>query len=160
MKQLFLTRHANANANSGQGTDFDRTISPVGEQELQHQGERLAALGMVWDDIIASPAMRTMTTAQTLAAYCRYDLDKITQKSAIYTAQPMELVRLLQALDDQHNTVMLVGHNPAISQLAGYLCQAVKESLPTCGIEYIALSVACWSQITYHCGQLQMSLHP
>ena len=160
MKQLFLTRHANANASGGQGTDFDRTISQIGEQELQYQGERLAALNLVWDGILSSTATRTMTTAQTLAAYCQYDIDKIIEKPAIYTAQPMELVRLLQALDDRYSTVMLVGHNPAISQLAGYLCQTVKAGLPTCGIEYLSLSVACWSKITYHCGQLQMSLHP
>ncbi len=160
MKQLFLQRHAKSSWDNQQLSDFERPLNARGERDLTVMGDVLAKLTINPDQIITSPAMRAITTAQGLAPYLQYPIDQIIEVADIYSADFSGLVHIIHGVDNHFNRIMLVGHNPHLSLLAGYLCQDAKYELPTCGIYGLTFAVDAWDAITQHSGQLQFLEYP
>lgn len=160
MKYLFLQRHAKSSWENQQLSDFERPLNARGEHDLGIMGPVLKELHIAPDCIISSTAVRALTTAQGLATYLDYPLTKIEEKDALYSADLTSLAHIIRELDDQYHRVMLVGHNPYMSLVAGYLSKQAKYELPTCGIYGFCFAVEKWQAITQHSGELQFLEYP
>lgn len=113
MKSLILIRHATA-ADFGSGPDRERPLTEEGTQDAQDQGEWLANKGAVFDRVLCSTAVRTRETAEFAGLSVTHYLD------AIYEASVGELIRLLESHSDADH-IALVGHNPGIAGVAGFV---------------------------------------
>ena len=122
MKTIYLARHAKSSWNSLAATDFDRPISSRGEADAIRISEELHRLGWKPDKIIASPAIRAKQTCKILCETIHFPIDHVEWNSEIYAAYMVTLLHLLASLDENINSVMLIGHNPAMEDFLVHLC--------------------------------------
>lgn len=116
MKRLIVMRHATT-FGSSPGGDIERALTPEGIEEAARVGRWLSASGHVPDLALCSTARRVRETwaevARALAAPVPVRFDP-----ALYAASAGELMLEASEVGEAPATVMLVGHNPAVSQLA------------------------------------------
>ncbi len=115
MKLLSLLRHATA---SPQGADdHSRPLDEQGMAEAIAIAARLHGSGLAAPALIlSSDARRTRDTARALHAAFGHAL--VVSESALYLAPPAAILDALMTVDDRHDHVVIVGHNPGIGQLA------------------------------------------
>ena len=121
MDRLILWRHAKAEVDAASGDDFDRPLAPRGRREAQAMAQQLAALGFRPDVAVVSPSLRTRETWEALhealpGGEVRFD-------RALYNAEAQAILRLAEHAGEGHGTVVVVGHNPGLQELALDLLQ-------------------------------------
>ena len=116
MHRLHLLRHAKSSRDDGV-EDQDRPLSRRGREEAGRVGETLpAALGAV-DLVLCSSALRTRQTAQlALARFA--PAPRVQYEDTLYLADAKALLRRLGRIDEANETVLVVGHNPGLHELA------------------------------------------
>jgi len=146
VKRLLLLRHAKAVPADGSIADAARTLAPRGERDAQIMGERLRARGPRPDLILASPAARTLQTAQIVAAANEYRRDAIAVDTRLYLASPLEILAAVAGVARDVQTLLVVGHNPGLSELAQRLAPGLDDGdLPTCAIVALEDLGADWA---------------
>ena len=115
MKTLSLLRHATA-VRDPRFVDFDRPLEPSGERDALRLGMRLRDVQTGFDQIICSPAVRTSRTANLLLQAMGLQQSVIELEKALYTSSVERL--------------LIVGHNPELSELAIFLSADAEELSP------------------------------
>ena len=139
-KTLYLVRHAKSDWKSGE-TDFERTLNPRGRRDAPEMGQRLKNCGSLPELILCSPAKRAVQTLE----YLNLGIKDITFKDTIYEASTGDLLDLVQSVDDSCNSAMLIGHNPAMTELAMLLSGVASPGMPPCSIITIRLNSSHWN---------------
>jgi len=154
-RRLTLVRHAKASTEPRGGSrDFERPLAPRGEQDAARMGERLARAGVMPDRIVASTARRAAQTADAVARAIGYPTRDIERNDAVYMASRRELVERVEATDASVRHLLLVGHNPGMSELWGWLTGDLRTELPTCGIARLELETPAWDALFEGCARL------
>ena len=151
-KTLFLLRHAMASERSGDQKDFDRELNSVGLQNSTRMGLNFTNKSFNFDIIISSPAVRASQTANLIAEQLKYETSKIHYNEEIYEASVRTLLQVINKMKDDWNTVLLVGHNPAISYLSEYLTNQEVGNITTCGVVQIKFDLDSWQEVSEHTG--------
>jgi phosphohistidine phosphatase len=122
-RTLLLLRHATA-ANTPQDADDQRPLTRHGLAEASVVGREIAT----WkpERVLCSPALRTRQTWQRVSAELAGQ-PKVDFEPGIYEASPDALRELVWLVDDDVRTVLLIGHNPGVHELAWHL---LGESAP------------------------------
>ena len=97
--------------------------------------------------IISSSAIRATETARILAAELGYPGEFLQTEKSIYLATAEQLKKLIASQDDGFSSMIIVGHNPGLSDLAEELLPGSTESLPTCGVFAVDIDVDSWALI-------------
>ena len=155
MKQLILVRHAKSGWGAAGSPDFDRTLSNQGQRDAETMAGRMALklslnppeVPPKLDRIICSSAQRTRTTAETLAAKINYPVADIELDKNLYLAELDTWLETIHCLPEQLQFVVMVGHNPALTELANYLGDSPITGMPPCGMLYLKFDVTEWQQI-------------
>ncbi|MCS7074215.1 MAG: histidine phosphatase family protein [Bacteroidia bacterium] len=154
MKILYLIRHAKSSWDNPLLSDFERPLNERGLRDAPIMGKRLAEKNIYPDLLISSPAVRTLTTARLLAAEIQYPGDKILEIKELYDASLTTFLRVLENLPDEYREVMIVAHNPTVSNVCMYLCHFQVE-LPTCAIVKISFPFFSWKMLSAGTGLLE-----
>jgi phosphohistidine phosphatase len=101
----------------------------------------------VIDQIISSPAERAYATALIIADKLGYQASNIKTEEKLFTGDDKDTLDIIEGLDDSVNTVMIVGHNPVITQVANHFAEPKLESLPTTGVVSVHLETDKWSDL-------------
>jgi len=109
--------------------------------------------------IVSSPALRAISTAELIADALGLEAGTIQQEPAIYEAGINDLMQIVQGLEDQKQHVLLVGHNPGLSMFANSLVEK-RYSLPTCAFLSLELDINQWSELGSSLGQELAFYHP
>lgn len=147
MKRLILVRHAKSSWKDSALTDFDRTLSKRGKKDAPLLGERLAAMDQRPELLVSSPARRAKKTARLIAQELHLADDRLLFKPEIYEAEPETLLEVVRGLDDCWQLVLLVGHNPGLTELGNLLGGCGIANIPTCGVLCIDFDVVSWRNI-------------
>ena len=153
-KRLVLIRHAKSSWTNPQLRDFDRPLNKRGKENAPEMGRRLAHRSLMPDRLISSPAKRAISTAEIIAQAIGFPSDQISPIHQAYEAGAPELLSVLRKLDDGDEIVVLVGHNPALTDLINITCGYSLDNLPTCGVFCADFDIASWGQIDGHTGKL------
>lgn len=117
-RTLLLLRHAKAEAGYGV-IDYDRSLTDRGHEQARRVGRLLAEEGYTPDHVICSAAKRTRQTLDgVLEALGGPDGPEVDYSESAYTAGVDSLLELITYVDPQVRTLLVVGHNPTIAQLA------------------------------------------
>ena len=121
MHRLHLLRHAKADRDQP-GDDKERHLDRRGREAARRVGESLpAAIGPL-DIVLCSSALRTRETAAlALAGYAAPP--PIRYEDALYLAGAAALLHRLRQLDETAGTVLVIGHNPGLHELAALLAE-------------------------------------
>jgi len=148
MKTIYLLRHAKAVAAEEASTpDSDRPLHKDGKKEAKAMAKAFAAKVMLPDLLITSPAKRAVATARLFAKELGYKKKKIVRDEKLYTNDSAGMLNLVKELTDSADSVMIVGHNPAISEFAALLSQSVKDELASGGLLGIKFDARKWREI-------------
>lgn len=121
MDRLILLRHGKAERDSASGADFDRKLAPRGVKDAAAMARNLADLGLSPDLVLISPAVRTKETWD--AAAPAFAQPELRYDRGLYNAEAENVRDVIERAADVPGTVMVVGHNPGLHDLAIELLQ-------------------------------------
>lgn len=154
MKRLTLLRHAKSSWKNPHLDDFDRPLNKRGQTNAPEMGRRLVQRKMTPDVILSSPARRAAETATLVAAELGYAPEKIDYRTNLYAADLTSLVEVVQSLREESRHVLLIGHNPGLTELALFLAPCPLETLVTCGLVDLELAIKAWGDVARGSGAL------
>lgn len=138
-RRLILLRHAKSAWPDV--ADAERPLSGRGRRDAPAMGRWLRANGYVPDAVLCSTARRTRETWDLMAGEVGGNPD-VSYEMRIYEATALSLLHLLREAGGRHRTVLLLGHNPGLAELAIGIAQIadgtaakplerVREKFPT-----------------------------
>lgn len=146
MKVLFLVRHGQSSWDDVKLADSERPLTDKGKSDAAKMGKRLAESEVAVDAIVSSPAQRALATAVAIAGRLDFKRKNIGQDERLYSGQVDDLLQLIREVGANHKRVMLVGHNPLLSELV--LRLADKDiNLPTCAVAVLRFDTKSWAKI-------------
>jgi phosphohistidine phosphatase len=148
MKRLTLVRHAKSSWAAPATPDRDRVLTDRGERDARMMGRRLVARKARPSLIISSPAARAVATARSIAAALSYPSEFLQLEDRAYLASPADLLELVQSQRDDFSDLMLVGHNPGLTDLVNQLLPELElDNLPTGGAVAIEVDIDQWEHL-------------
>lgn len=127
MKYLYIVRHGAAQSVYEAGSDFSRRLTAVGCERVEAVAKRLVSEADLVPPqrIIASTAPRAMRTAEILADVFGIGTDRLSLAGELYGGNASDYLDVsVRALPDEVSSSMVVGHNPAVSELLALLTGA------------------------------------
>lgn len=116
MQQLLLLRHAKSSWDSADLPDRDRPLNARGRRAAALMRQAMRDLGLEPDVILVSSARRTRETLELLEPWEATPI--VEHLDSLYLAPPPTLLEALHAVADTARSVMVVGHNPGLHELA------------------------------------------
>ena len=160
MKIIYLVRHAKSSWKYPELDDFERPLNKRGRRNAPFTGKILTKLKVAPDLIISSTANRAVMTARIIAGNIDYSLEKIRYMESVYGAGVDVLIHVIKHIENSVNYAMLIGHNPALTDLANYFGGKPISNIPTCGVFCLDLDISSWAKIFEHCGKLKFFEFP
>ena len=153
MKRLTLLRHAKTEtAHSGQD-DWNRELEPRGRQDAPQMARRLRERKLKPDRIITSPAVRALATAKIFAHELHLPAARLVEDERLYLASPKALREVVRELGDTAHHLMIVGHNPGLTEFADRLsAEREVDNMPTCAIYTLEFDLKEWSELEWDSG--------
>lgn len=159
-RTLFLLRHAKSGWDDPSMADFDRPLSKRGEREAADLRDLIEALGYAPDFIVCSTARRTRETLAGLLGALPGET-AISLTRALYEAPAERLLGFIRSLPNEATSVMLIGHNPGMEDLARRLAgsgeaaalQALASKYPPAGLAEIRFETD-WAALDAGTGSL------
>jgi phosphohistidine phosphatase len=146
MKTLILVRHAKSSWEDAALPDKERPLNERGKRDAPDMGKRLAKRDVKPELILSSPARRAFATAKIIAKSLGYKLKNIVVDDRLYPGAADEILNSIHRLDKQLDRVMIVGHNPALADLAHRLSSEI-DRMPTCAVAKFRFDVKAWSMV-------------
>ncbi|MEJ2545498.1 MAG: histidine phosphatase family protein [Calditrichaceae bacterium] len=147
MKRLLLVRHAKSSWDYPGLTDFERPLNKRGNRDAPFMGKLLKKMNVIPDLIISSPATRAITTARYFADNMDYPLEKINTNERLYDANPSDIIEVISEIDASVNILMIVSHNPGLTETADQLSGEVIDNIVTSAIFNIDFDTDSWKTI-------------
>lgn len=151
---LILLRHAKSSREDPELVDFKRPLAERGKRDAPVIGARMAKAGVLPDLIVSSPAKRAIKTARLVAKNLGILKSDIVEAPEVYEAEVPALTALIRELDPKKRRVMIVGHNPGLSDLARTILKGPAEDLPTAGVVAIEIEIPDWAALEPGGGKL------
>ena len=145
MKTLTIVRHAKSSWKDATLPDRKRPLNRRGERDAPEMGRRIKEHGIRPSLIISSPATRAWTTARIVADAISYPREFLHKEDDLYLASVDEILDVIVAQDAGFNNLMLVGHNPGLTDLVNYFVPGLTANLPTAGVVTVEIDSDDWS---------------
>ena len=160
MKRLYLVRHAKSSWSNPHLKDFDRPLNDRGLRDAPVMANHLQQLDLIPDFILSSAANRAQTTARIMAEVLLGDSEQIVTDTELYAASAETLLNEIRVVDNQVQHLMLVAHNPTITELLDLLVDGAAQDMPTCAVAVIGLDISDWRRILPGTGMLNHFILP
>ena len=145
MKILTLLRHAKSSWKDASLQDRERPLNDRGQRDAPVMAERIKDAGIRPSLILSSPAARAWTTAKAIAHEIGYPAEFLQQDERLYHASVRSLLGVISEQDPSFNNVMIVGHNPGLTDFANYLMPDLTDNIPTCGVVSFEIDREDWN---------------
>lgn len=166
MKELILFRHAKSSREDPSMSDLDRPLGRRGRRAAAQMAGWIAATGCRPDTVLCSAAARTRETL----SFLRESLGnpEVHFERALYLASAMRLLQRLRELPGKARSVMLIGHNPGLQNLALQLMDdrsaetrtRIKTKFPTAALVRFEISAAGWNDLGPKTARLLDCVYP
>jgi phosphohistidine phosphatase len=151
MKRIYLLRHAKSSWKEPSLPDRERPLAPRGRRAAKAIARHLREQAIDPDLVLCSPARRARETLERIEA--GFERGAVRVEPALYAASADELVALLRATPARAGSVMLIGHNPSLQELALALArpsperEALAGKFPTAALATLAFSATSWRSL-------------
>jgi len=157
MKRLILIRHGK----SSWEHELPDVKRPLMERGIK-DGELVAKAyeqfytnpTIIW----SSPAVRAKETAKIFKEKLNIQDSDFFIKTGLYTFDKDDLLKQIESCDPQVQTLMVFGHNPAMTELVNQLGNKYFENIPTTGLTVIELETENWKELKK--GKITLNLFP
>jgi phosphohistidine phosphatase len=144
---LLICRHAETYDPYPLQSDFERELTPEGIRQAHETGKWLREQHQKVDILLSSPAKRASATAHILASRLYFDQDLISYDPEIYNPREAQLLNSLSNLPNHVQKVLLISHNPGLTQLARNLTDSNMAYLEPGQVTVVAFDLEQWQDI-------------
>lgn len=163
---LLIVRHAKSSWDDPGLHDHERGLAPRGLKALPRIRDHVESSGHEPTLVLCSSARRARDTLEGIRSALPATTEIVIEPD-LYTAEADDLLQRLRTIDDTTNCVALIGHNPALQDLALRLAvngdnersRQLAEKLPTGAVATISFDCS-WADIGPATGQLQELFQP
>ena len=167
MRRLLLFRHAKTERSEPGMEDRGRKLVERGRKDAASIGAYMATHALTPDRVMTSPAARTQETWK-LAAAAFKPTPAGSAVERLYGATPHEIFDLIKQAPANAHTLLIVGHNPGLHELAQMLVasgnietrEQMREKLPTSGLLIIDFAFDEWAKLHPQSGRLERFITP
>jgi len=161
-----LLRHAKSQWPAGVA-DRDRPLAARGREAAPMMGRYLADELLLPDLVLISPARRTVETWELVAPMLP-EKPATHYEARIYEAKVARLLDVVQDIEGDVRTLLMVGHNPGFAELATllighgdrYAAARMSQKYPTCGLAVLDFAVDDWRDVAERGGRLDRFVTP
>ncbi|MFC3170147.1 SixA phosphatase family protein [Paracoccus fontiphilus] len=149
-RRLILTRHAKSAWDDPGLPDHDRPLNERGRRSARALGDWLASRGYEPEEVLCSSSARTQETWAMVAGAALEVRPIVRIEPGLYHAGPEKMLSILKTAT--YPTVMMLGHNPGISEFAALLPARLPldpdfRRYPTGATLVVDFQVDDWSQV-------------
>lgn len=167
MKTLYLLRHAKSDWSEGGMDDFDRPLAKRGRDAAPAMGRFMKSKKLVPDLVLCSAAARAKETWDLVGRELGAG-PQVKVLKGLYMASPGRLLGALRKVPAGAKTVMLVGHNPGMEDLADRLVGSgarkaiarLAVKYPTGALAVIHFKEDSWADLAEGSGKLARFMRP
>jgi phosphohistidine phosphatase len=165
MHTLYLLRHAKSSWADPTLSDHERPLAPRGKRDAKRIAKHLARLGVEPELVLCSSAERTRETLELLRPALGAT-PTVRLEAELYAASLDRLLERIRAVPEAVASLMLIGHNPGLQQLAlvlaatGAELERLESKFPTAALATLTLANATWSQLSQGDGVLAAYVVP
>ncbi len=160
MKTIYVIRHAKSSWDDISVADINRPLNERGNHDAPYMGKRLKERRVVPDLLISSTAKRALDTSEKIGAILNYAKEKIKTYRDLYHAEDESILRVVKTINAKHDTVLIFGHNPGLTDFVNRLTNTNIDNIPTCGIVACTLNVNSWEDTDWGKGEVAFFDYP
>lgn len=154
--RLILTRHAKSSWDDPLQDDHDRVLNKRGERDAATMGKWLMENDFIPAEVVSSTAARTLQTWDIIATALP-DTALMRRDPSLYHASADRMAKVLS--DCAASPVMMIGHNPGISDFARLLLANAPDhgrfrDYPTCSTLVADFDITDWADLSFGKGQV------
>ena len=158
MKKLIVVRHSKSSWKDSSLLDFDRPLNKRGKRDGKKMSEFLSQFIKSIDLLLSSSSYRTKLTS-------KYYQDSLQIKNLIFTdslyhASKKEIIENFYNVDSSINSILLIGHNPGLTEFINFSTDKNLFNLPTTGTVVIDYPIEKWTEIEYISGKVKLMKFP
>ena len=157
MKFVYFIRHAKAKKEAS--SDFLRKLNKRGRENASSLGKFLNELSIMPQAFYTSSAVRALSTANIIAEKINFK-GEFKSFDELYDFEGKNLLKFVKNLDDKFETIFIVGHNYAITNICEILSDSAIGSIPTCGIFGIGFDIEKFCDIEEKIGKVLLYDYP
>ena len=163
-KTLYLLRHAKSSWEDPTLADHDRPLAPRGRRASKTIANYLRRQPSTPRLVLCSSSERTRETLKRISAGLR-GVVEVRIEERLYRASAGGLLERLQGVDGRLDSVMLIGHYPAVQELALSLAgggvdnRRLAEKFPTAGLATLAFR-GSWDELAPGAAELVAFVTP
>ena len=168
MLRLLILRHAKSDWDNAKLVDFDRPLSKRGRKDAPRMGRYIAEHASSLDHVLCSAAVRTSETWALIAPALTKPPEPQMLRE-LYLAEADALLDIVRAAPEASSTLLLIGHNPGLHELALFLCggksaaqprKAVAKKFPTSALAVLQFRGKSWGAVKPGTGLLTAFVTP
>jgi phosphohistidine phosphatase len=157
---LYLLRHLKSSWDEPGLADRDRPLAPRGRKAGKKMARHLRETGVAPDLVLCSPAVRTRATFDAIRSALGEPEARFPAE--LYGAAHDELLAALRGVEPGVRSVLLVGHNPGLHDLAVALTgrgdeetrERLREKMPTGALATLSFRAGSWIELMPGSGEL------
>ncbi len=157
MKKLILIRHAKSSWEHDV-IDHERPLKNRGINDANLVSKALAKEVNRVDLVLCSDAVRTMLTADIFISNLNINKEIVHFSHDLYDFSGVNLVKTIKACKDHINTLMIFGHNHAITAFVNTYGDKYIDNVPTSGVVVIKFDINQWNDL--NSGKTSYSIFP
>jgi phosphohistidine phosphatase len=159
MRSLILFRHGKSDWDAQYTSDHERPLAHRGKEAAICMGRMLSQAGQAPQLAVSSSALRARATLQLAVRAGRWHCP-IRIEDLLYGSSAEGVISWIRSLDENPECLLLTGHEPTWSELAGRLIGEGAIRMPTCAMLKIDFEFGSWQQIKFGRGELKWLMPP
>ena len=150
MKSLIIVRHCKSSWADLSLSDFDRPLNKRGDIDGELMSNYLREKEKKIDKLILSTSKRTRLTSKYFTEKIHFD--SISYLDELYHASYSDIINIISKVENNFNSVMVIGHNPGLTELINQYTIMNIYNLPTTGVVKVEFKGDKWDRITENKG--------
>jgi phosphohistidine phosphatase len=151
MKTLYIVRHGKSSWDDISLNDIERPLKKRGVRNSHELSEALKEEGEIPDFLITSPAVRAYETAKIFADHLEVPSEAFKVDEKLYLPDFPTILKIVLYLNNDLNSVMIVGHEPSLSTFINYFINKLIEKLITASVTRLDFDIEDWRDLSPSC---------
>ncbi len=158
MKKIILMRHAKSDWANSELTDHQRPLNNRGKRDGPRMGTQILEKGIIPEVLLVSDAQRTKDTWELINEY--FPSAKTIFLPELYLASADTIAQIISEVDDLIDTILILAHNPGITEAFSLLANLKIDNVPTSGVGCITYETDKFSEILNSRSRLDYFIYP
>ena len=148
MKRVYIVRHGKSHWDQLDLSDIERPLRKRGIKNSEDMSAHMLDLGWIPDLILSSPAVRAYDTAKIFADTLEVRGSSFKVDEKLYLPDFPSLLKFILYLSDEVESVMIVGHEPSLSNLVNHFLPNNLEKLVTGSLTALTFKTNEWREVS------------